>query len=171
MRTMLATLSSLALGLWLGALCFFGAVLAPVAFQLLPGLFPQNPPAAIHAAGTIVGASLTRLHYLGFACGLIFILLILVLSRFAHWHSYAPQTILVLAMLVLTAYSQFFIIPKMDTVRDAVGGEITAVPTNNPGRQIFDDLHRQSTHVETVIAGCGLVAFLLGGRPQKPRMI
>ena len=158
MRTFLATTSLLVLGLWLGALVLFGAILAPLA-------------AGIHAAGTVVGGTLVRLHWMGLICGIVFLLFTLVLSRFAHWHSYTPQAILVLVMLVLTAYSQFSIIPEMNTARDAVGGEITAVAENNPGRQIFDRLHNLSTRIEGIVLVCGLVAFMLGGRPQKPKFI
>ncbi len=167
MRNLLSTLSLLLLGLWLGALVFFGFV-AKVAFDSLPPLFP-NHPAGIHAAGLVVGGSLGWLHTLGLVCGIVFLLFTLVLSRFVHWHSYAPQALLVLAMLVLTAYSQFSIIPRMNTARDSVGGEVTAVAENNPGREIFDHLHQQSTHVEGAVLICGLVAFLFAGRPQKIR--
>lgn len=170
MRTFFAVTSLLVLGLWLGALIFFGAILAPVAFGSLPGLFPDHA-AGIHAAGTVVGGSLIRLHYMGLLCGLVFLVFTLILSRFSHWHSYTPQALLVLVMMVLTAYSQFSIIPEMNTARDSVGGEITAVPENNPGRQIFDRLHNLSTRVEGIVLVCGLVAFMLGGRPQKPRSI
>jgi hypothetical protein len=99
----------------------------------------------------------------------VFLLLSLVLSRFIHWHSYTPQMLLVLAMLVMTAYSQFSIIPRMNTARDSVGGVVDAVPVTNPGRQIFDHLHQQSTHLETAVLVCGVIAFMLGARPQKLR--
>ena len=169
MRTLLSTLSQLFLGLWLGGLLLF-VILAGYAFGTLPGLFSDHA-AGMHAAGLVVGGTLVRLHYLGLACGFIFLFLTLILSRFAHWHSYAPSALLVLVMIVLTAYSQFSIIPKMDTARDAVGGEITAVAENNPGREIFDHLHHLSTQVEGTIMVCGFLAFLLGGRVQKARPI
>ena len=165
MRNILSTLSLLLLGLWLGALVFFGFV-AKVSFESLPPLF-ANHPAGVHAAGLVVGGSLGWLHTLGLLCGVFFLLITLVLSRFVHWHSYTPQALLVLAMLVMTAYSQFSIIPRMNTARDSVGGEVTAVAENNPGRAIFDHLHQQSTHIEGAILICGLVAFLLAGRPQR----
>jgi hypothetical protein len=171
MRTLFATLSQLVLGLWLGSLVFFVAVVTRVAFfGPLRGLFP-NAAAGTHAAGLVVGGSLVGLHYLGLICGVLFILFTLILSRFAHWHSYTPQVLLVLVMMVLTAYSQFFIIPRMDTARDSVGGEIAAVPENNPGREIFDRLHVLSTRIEGAVVVCGFVAFLLGGRPRKPRTL
>jgi Domain of unknown function (DUF4149) len=157
MRTLFHSLVYLVLGLWLGALVFFGAVLAPIAFSQLPPLFP-TPAAGIHAAGMVVGGSLVRLHWIGLFCGLIF-LIVSVVAR-AHYRTILPQALLVLAMMLLTAYSQFSIIPRMDTARDSVGGNVDAVAANNPGRQIFDRLHQRSVHVESLILLCGLGALV-----------
>jgi hypothetical protein len=156
MRTLFHFLVYLVLGLWLGALVFFGAVLAPIAFSQLPPLF-ATPAAGIHAAGMIVGGSLVRLHWIGLFCGLIF-LVVSVLAR-AHYRTIIPQALLVLMMMLLTAYSQFSIIPRMDTARDSVGGNVDAVAANNPGREIFDRLHQQSVHVEALVLLCGLGAL------------
>ena len=82
MRTLFHSLVYLALSVWLGALVFFGAVLAPIAFTQLPPLFP-NPALGIHAAGLVVGDSLVRLHWIGLVCGLVS-LVVLVLAR-AHY--------------------------------------------------------------------------------------
>ena len=157
MRTLFHSLVYLVLGLWLGALVFFGAVLAPIAFSQLPPLF-ATPAAGIHAAGMIVGGSLVRLHWIGLFCGLIF-LVVSVLAR-AHYRTIIPQAVLVLVMMLLTAYSQFSIIPRMDTARDSVGGNVDAVAANNPGRQIFDRLHQRSVHVEGLVLLCGLGALV-----------
>jgi hypothetical protein len=157
MRTLFHSLVYLVLGLWLGAVVFFGAVLAPIAFSQLPPLFP-TPAAGIHAAGMVVGGSLVRLHWIGLFCGLIF-LLVSVVAR-AHYRTILPQALLVLAMMLLTAYSQFSIIPRMDTARDSVGGNVDAVAANNPGRQIFDRLHQRSVHVEGLVLLCGLGALV-----------
>jgi hypothetical protein len=157
MRTLFHSLVYLVLGLWLGALVFFGAVLAPIAFSQLPPLFP-TPAAGIHAAGMVVGGSLVRLHWIGLVCGLIF-LIVSVVAR-AHYRTILPQALLVLAMMLLTAYSQFSIIPRMDTARDSVGGNVDAVAANNPGRQIFDRLHQRSVHVEGLVLLCGLGALV-----------
>jgi hypothetical protein len=156
MRTLFHSLVYLVLGLWLGALVFFGAVLAPIAFSQLPPLF-ATPAAGIHAAGMIVGGSLVRLHWIGLFCGLIF-LVVSVLAR-AHYRTIIPQALLVLVMMLLTAYSQFSIIPRMDTARDSVGGNVDAVAANNPGRQIFDRLHQRSVHVEGLVLLCGIGAL------------
>ena len=157
MRTLFHSLVYLVLGLWLGALVFFGAVLAPIAFSQLPPLF-ATPAAGIHAAGMVVGGSLVRLHWIGLFCGLIF-LVVSVLAR-AHYRTIIPQALLVLVMMLLTAYSQFSIIPRMDTARDSVGGNVEAVAANNPGRQIFDRLHQRSVHVEVLVLLCGVGALV-----------
>jgi hypothetical protein len=156
-RTLFHSLVYLVLGLWLGALVFFGAILAPIAFSQLPPLF-ATPAAGIHAAGMVVGDSLVRLHWIGLFCGLIF-LVVSVLAR-AHYRSIIPQAVLVVVMMLLTAYSQFSIIPRMDTARDSVGGNVDAVAANNPGRQIFDRLHQRSVHVEALVLLCGLGALV-----------
>ena len=148
MRTLFHSLVYLVLGVWLGALVFFGAILAPVAFSQLP----------VHTAGLVVGGSLLRLHWMAFVCALVF-LVVIVLAR-AHYRSILPQAVLVLGMLVLTAYSQFSIIPRMDTARDSIGGNVDTVAENNPGRQIFDHLHQQSVRVEGLILICGLLALV-----------
>lgn len=157
MRTLFHSLVYLSLGLWLGMLVFFGAVLAPIAFSQLPPLF-ATPAAGIHAAGLVVGSSLVRLHWIGLFCGLVF-LLVIALGR-PHYRTVIPQGVLVLAMMVLTAYSQFSIIPRMDTARDSIGGNVDAVAEDNPGRQIFDQLHQRSVHVEGLILLCGLGALI-----------
>jgi hypothetical protein len=157
MRTLFHSLVYLSLSLWLGALVFFGAVLAPIAFSQLPPLF-ATPAAGIHAAGLIVGGSLVRLHWIGLFCGLIF-LVVIVVAR-AHFRTIIPAAVLVLAMMVLTGYSQFSIIPRMNTARDSIGGNVDAVAANNPGRQIFDRLHQTSTHVEGLVLLCGIAALI-----------
>jgi hypothetical protein len=157
MRTLFHSLVYLVLGLWLGALVFFGAVLAPIAFSQLPPFF-ATPAAGIHAAGMVVGGSLVRLHWIGLFCGLIF-LVVSVVAR-AHYRTIIPQALLVLVMMLLTAYSQFSIIPRMDTARDSVGGNVDAVAANNPGREIFDRLHQQSVHVEALVLLCGVGALV-----------
>jgi Domain of unknown function (DUF4149) len=156
-RTLFHSLVYLVLGLWLGALVFFAAVLAPIAFSQLPPLF-ATPAAGIHAAGMVVGGSLVRLHWIGLFCGLIF-LVVSVVAR-AHYRTIIPQAVLVLVMMLLTAYSQFSIIPRMDTARESVGGSVEAVAANNPGRQIFDRLHQRSVHVEGLVLLCGVGALV-----------
>ena len=168
MRSVLTTLSLLALGIWLGALVLFIQV-AAVAFSALPSLF-LNPAEGIHGAGVVVGGTLRHLHYMGLICGVLFLLFSFLLRARVKWHSVWPQAVLVLIMVVLTAYSQFSIIPRMDIAQAAGGGNVASLPESSPARAQFDDLHRQSVHVEGVVLILGFVAFLLAGRPHTLRL-
>jgi hypothetical protein len=74
----------------------------------------------------------------------------------------APMGLLV-AMLALTSYSQFGIIPAMERDRVAVGGVMDAVPHDNPAWVDFDKLHHRSTTVEGAVLLMGIaVVGLLG---------
>src|ERR1700759_1132761 len=148
MRSILTTLSLLALGIWLGALLLFVQV-AAVAFSALPALF-LNPAEGIHGAGLVVGGTLRHLHYMGLICGVLFLIFSFLLRPPRRWPAVVPQAVLVLIMVLLTAYSQFSIIPRMDTAQASVGGSvgIAALPESSPARVLFDQLHRQSVNVE-----------------------
>lgn len=157
MRAIFHFLVYLVLGIWIGSLVFFAAVLAPVAFERLPGLF-SNYAQGASAAGMMVGASLDRMHWMGIALGILFLIL-MVIGR-EHYRTIIPQVILVLIMLGITSYSQFSVIPRMDTARVSVGGNIQLVPQNNPGREIFENLHRLSEYLEAGVLAGGVLALL-----------
>jgi hypothetical protein len=169
MRSVLTTLSLLALGLWLGALLLFVQV-AAVAFGSLPPLF-LNPAEGIHGAGLVVGGTLRHLHYMGLICGVLFLVFSFLLRARVRWHSVVPQAVLVLLMVLLTAYSQFSIIPRMETAQASVGGSvgIAALPESSPARATFDALHRDSVHVEGLVLILGFIAFAFAGRPHSLR--
>ena len=167
MRSILTTLSLLALGIWLGALLLFVQV-ATVAFGALPPLF-LNPAEGIHGAGLVVSGTLRHLHYMGLICGVLFLLFSFLLKARVRWHSVVPQAVLVLVMVLLTAYSQFSIIPRMDTAQASAGGSVASLPESSPARIQFDELHRQSVHVEGIILILGFIAFGFAGRPHSLR--
>ena len=166
-RSALTTLSLLLLGLWIGAELMFIQV-AGVAFSRLPPLFP-NPADGVHGAGLVVAGTLAHLHYMGLALGLLFLAITALLRGFTRWHLLLPQALLVLVMLVLTAYSQFSVIPRMDTAQESAGGSVAALPESSPARATFDALHRQSVHLEAIVLVAGFAAFLLAGRPHALR--
>ena len=145
----------LSLVVWVGGGIFFAFVLAPTAFQVLP-----NP----HLAGNIVGRALARLHWIGIVSGVVFLISSLAHSRWMNGtaHVLAMRNLLVCAMLVLTLVSQFWIIPRMDTLRGSVG-DFAAVPLDNPQRVQFDALHAWSTRVEGAVLLLGLVVVYMAG--------
>jgi uncharacterized membrane protein len=140
----------LSLVAWIGGLIFFAFVLAPTAFQVLPNT---------HLAGNVVGRSLGKLHWIAIVSGIVFLMSSLVYSRMTAgtMHIFAQRHVLIVLMLALTLFSQFWIIPRMDTLRATVG-DFAAVPINDPARVQFDALHVWSTRVEGAVLLLGLVA-------------
>jgi hypothetical protein len=152
MTTVLRIVRLLALAVWVGGLVFFGFV-AKVAFTSLPDT---------HQAGIVVRGSLIELHRLGLGAGVLYLLCTLVLlgtQRDMHTIR-AAELLVVLAMLILTAYSQFSIIPQMEKDRAALGGEVTPATASAPEHKHFDRLHNVSVKVEGAVLIGGLL--LLG---------
>lgn len=144
----------LSLIVWIGGLIFFAFVLAPAAFSVLPSR---------HLAGTVVGRSLGALHWMGIVSGIIFLASSILYSQLTKGspHFFAARNVLICLMLALTLISQFGIIPRMDTLRASIGGEIDSVPADNPARMQFDALHVWSTRVEGGVFLLGLVVVYL----------
>jgi len=143
----------LALVVWIGGLIFFAFVLAPTAFQVLP---------STHLAGNMVGRSLVKLHWIAIVSGVVFLLSSLLYSRLADGtaHVFAIRHVLICLMLALTLFSQFWIIPRMDSLRAQVG-DFANFTLDNPARVQFDALHVWSTRVEGAVLVLGLVVVCL----------
>ena len=155
MKTLLRALILILIVLWLGGVLFF-PVVAATAFSSLSDT---------HAAGTIVGKCLRILHYEGLFAGTFLVVLLLAARRFrAYTRNIGLPVFFALAMLALTAYSQFWIIPKMEGYRIAAGGAIDAVSANDPNRIAFNRLHVVSERVEEGVLLAGLVLVVLVAR-------
>ncbi|HEY6337267.1 MAG TPA: DUF4149 domain-containing protein [Candidatus Sulfotelmatobacter sp.] len=143
----------LSLVVWIGGLIFFAFVLAPTAFQVLP---------STHLAGNLVGRSLGKLHWIAIVSGIIYLASSLLYSRLTDGtaHVFAGRHMLMCLMLALTLLSQFWIMPRMDTLRAQVG-DLASVPLDNPARVQFDALHVWSTRVEGAVLLVGLVVVYL----------
>lgn len=146
----------LSLVCWIGGLIFFAFVLAPTAFQVLP---------TTHLAGSVVGSSLVKLHWIAIVCGIVFLLSSLLYSRLCEGTTriFAMRHVFICLMLALTLISQFWIIPRMDVLRAQVG-DFATVPLNSPVRVQFDALHVWSERVEGAVLLLGLVAIHLTAR-------
>jgi hypothetical protein len=163
MKTLFRTVLYLALIVWLGAEIFF-PIVAAITFQTL---IPVT-----HAAGAIVGQLLRILHVMGLVSGMVALALLAVAPV---WNIYKPRAVLapmglLIAMIGLTLYSQFGIIPAMEQDRIAAGGSINAVDAANPSRLDFEKLHRRSVNVEGAILLLGLAAVVLVARAESTRL-
>ena len=152
MRAGLRVVRLLALVVWVGGLIFFAFVLAPVAFGKLP---------SSHEAGLVVGAALRVLHGMGLVAGMVYLTAALFGGRYGRRWWLGP--VLVVVMMVLTAGSQWGILPRMEVDRAAAGGDVAAVGVRDPARVDFDRLHRLSEKLEGGVLLLGLVAVGLLG--------
>ena len=135
LSTLRLFLALLALGLWLGALLFFAAGVAPNAFAVLG---PVTGGGAL--AGDIVGRALMTLHVLGLAFALAFLLATGGRRSPAHW--------LVWGMVALTIIAQI------------VGAEIHTLRASGlTATSQFRFLHGTSTLLEVGVFILGLIAF------------
>lgn len=146
----------LALIVWIGGIIFFAFVLAPAVFGVLP---------TRELAGNVVTRSLNTLHWMGIACGVVFLLSSIVYSqkKFARLKPFSLVNLLVLLMLVLTLISQFAITPKMHALRTEMG-TIDNVPVNDARRIEFNRLHGWSTRTESGVLFFGIVVVVLTAR-------
>ncbi len=145
----------LSLAVWIGALIFF-PVVAQTSFSVLP---------STHLAGLVVRDSLLKLHWMAFVSGLVFLVTSLVYNRrlIGRAHVFGLNHpglshVLIVSMLTLTAFSQFRIIPRMDTLR-ASAREIATRPSDDPIRQQFDSLHAWSTRLEGPVLILGMIVL------------
>jgi hypothetical protein len=160
MKTAIRAVILLLIALWLGGVLFF-PIVAINAFGSLSDT---------HAAGTIVAKCLRTLHYEGLFAGALIVILLMVAQVIdALPRSVAAPVIVTLLMLALTAFSQFSIIPRMETYRIAAGGSINAVPPADPNRIAFNKLHGTSVRVEegVLLAGIVLVVLVAANYPKS----
>lgn len=110
-------------------------------------------------AGAMVGYALGAMHIGGIICGLV-----LILARLARTKTFsslaAPAALCVLAMIALTAISEFTVSPKMAALR-AQMGSIQATAADSPLLVQFARLHRVSVSLESGVLLAGIAAMYL----------
>ena len=155
----LRALMLLALVTWIGGIIFFSFVLAPTVFTVLP---------TTKLAGDVVSVDLSKMHWMGFASGLVFLLAsiiyqAIVIKRDGRLGESRSKVIwathlLVIVMLALTWISQAVISPK---IRDLRREMATAQGISPEHRIQFDNLHAWSTRAEGGVFFCGLIVVVL----------
>jgi hypothetical protein len=162
MKTLLRTLLSCVLIVWIGAEIFF-PIVAAITFNTLR---PDT-----HTAGTIVGQLLRILHGMGLVAGVV---ALAVLALAPAWGIYKPRTVLapmvlLVVMIAATVYSQFGIIPAMDRDRNAAGGAIDTADITNLTTIHFNTLHQRSVVVEETVLLLGLATVVLVAWAESAR--
>lgn len=142
----------LALVVWIGGIIFFAFVVAPSLFAVLPT--PE-------LAGRVVSRDLSVVHWMGLISGAVFLLCSIAYNQIKHANArlFSSAHWLIISMLVLTAISQFGIIPRMHGIRAArTNGQ------NDSAQVEFQTLHRISVWIEGGVLVLGLVSVALISR-------
>jgi hypothetical protein len=128
----------LALGVWLGGMLVAGLA-APTIFSVLEG---WNPIEGRVLAGQVFGAILAKLHLMLYAAAVV-MLLTLTIRRLLGPKpvAYGVRASIIVLMLGLALASGFGIAPRVEAMQRDIGGSVAALPTTDPRRASFYQLH------------------------------
>lgn len=143
------------LGAWVGSILFF--------IVFTQGIFPVVNNNDL--TGTLVGYALGRLHIMGIAAGVVY-LLATVAAEKSVGGLVQPAALLVFFMLICTMISQYGVIARMDVLKLQMGS-VSATPADSPLRAAFDRLHLYSVRLESAVLLSGLVALFLAARQKS----
>ncbi len=151
MNNIFRALEFLGLSVWLGSDIFLSFVVAPGAFRVLAPNRDQ--------AGAIVGFALTKMHWIGIACGIV-VLLVRLLRTKSFASLVAPAAACVVVMIGLTLISQITVTPKMAALRTQMGS-IQATVADSPLLAEFGKLHQISVTLESGVLLAGIACMYL----------
>jgi uncharacterized membrane protein len=157
MTTLWRFLQFFSLGTWLGGILFFAAIVAPAAFGVISNR---------DQAGALTGLALGRLHMMGLVAGVVF-LIATAIEAGTPASLVRPAPLLVLAMIVLTFLSQFWVSESMAALRTQMGS-YDATPATSALRVSFDRLHKVSVRLEVAVLIAGITALVFASR--KPAL-
>jgi hypothetical protein len=112
----------------------------------------------------MVAYTLGRAHFIGIGAGIIYLVAnILSASTFPNIARLAA--IAVIIMLLLTVFSQFYVMAHLADLRTQMGS-VDRTPATDPLRAEFDKLHQWSVWVESVVLLLGIAAVYLTVRAK-----
>ncbi|MBI2369474.1 MAG: DUF4149 domain-containing protein [Deltaproteobacteria bacterium] len=146
----------LAVGVWVGSICFFSFVAAPTAFRVLPR----------EEAGKAVGAMFPKYYGLGVICGVVALATGVFAVGLGEWVGRAALLRLILLGLMLagTLYAGYVLLPKAEGVQQQIAALGSPPPEDHPLRVRFAQLHRRSVQLNAGVLVLGLAVVLLTAR-------
>ncbi|MEE9229994.1 MAG: DUF4149 domain-containing protein [Acidobacteriota bacterium] len=150
------TVNLAAIGAWIGAMLLFGAVVAPVAFKVLPNR---------ELAGAVVSRVLQRLTVAGLvvaaAAGIFALVQGLYGSGSGAWITRVAVAVLALSLLL----GSIWVSARMEGLRAEMGG-IEQVEDTHPLRLEFKRFHRLSVRLYMGTLLLALTLFILETRAR-----
>lgn len=145
------------LALWLGAAGFFSIAVAPAVFAVVP---------TRTLAGVVIGRLLPSIFYAGIATGALVIGLE-VASR-GQWE-WGGREIAGLVMIGACAIAQLFVGPRIDRLRNEIGGPLESLAVDDARRVAFGRLHGASVAWLGVAILAGIAALVIAARANSSR--
>lgn len=155
--TRVAGLEGLLLAGWLGASALFSLVVARAAFAVLPSRT---------LAGALVGRVLPVVFLTGIAVGIAIVALEWPSMRERWGRLVAGAT-----MAAACAIAQFYVAPRIERFRAALGGPLEALAPGDPQRAAFGRLHGISVAWLGVATLAALAALVLSWRALDARAV
>ncbi len=154
----------LALVFWVGGLLALGGIAAPAIFASLTS---AHALAGREMAGLAFGAVLRRFHLAAYISAGVMILSLVAMAVLGPRPArLAIRLGIVAVMTALTLYSGLIVSPRVERLRDAIGGPVAARPESDARRAEFGRLHGLSTLLLALSAAGGLVLLYWEARPN-----
>jgi hypothetical protein len=159
--SLLLTVHLAALALALGPPIFFGAIVAPAIFRVLP---------TRDMAAELTSPILSKACLLAEVAFGLLVLTSWVLTRGAasRWMRVLLTRIAVVGFFAALVIRQL-LIPAMDKIRLEAPGLIDSLPTADPARILLDRYHRLATGFFAAEIGAGLIVLVLTARLMSAR--
>jgi hypothetical protein len=155
--TLMTTLRSFLIALWLGAAVFFSAAVAQSAFAVLPSR---------EMAGAVVNKTLAILNYSGIIIGLILLATSIIKTEKAGRLKLWIEQGLLLFLTAACAFGQFVIGARLHNIREQIGRPIDELAADDPLRAAFGALHGYSVMVLAFAMLAALVVYFLMTRKR-----
>jgi len=150
-------LQLVALALWLGAAAFFSFGVAPAVFATLPSRT---------LAGAVVGRTLPIVFYAGIVVGA----LVVVLQAAGGRTALRDVTALCGCLIVVACgVAQFVVGPRIERLRQEIGGPIEVLSADDARRAAFGRLHGISVAWLGLAMLAAGVALVVAWRAQSPQ--
>ena len=146
----------LLLSAWLGAAMLFSAAVAPAAFAALP-------------SRTLAGALVGRVLPVVFIAGIVVAAISLGLDRAQRGRMPGVRRIALVVVAIACGAAQFYVGPRIESVRREINGPIEQLAPNDARRVTFGRLHAVSVGwlgLAMIAASTALVLASLSPREQ-----
>lgn len=147
----------LVVGVWMGGLLCFGAVLAPALFRVLT---PEQ-------AGSVVREVFPSLDVFALVAGVMLVALSVAHDGVPRSWLHRIRVVVLSVMFGCAAVSFWWVTPKMEALRRQANDSVSALPKEDPVRRQFGALHGVSATLMLAELAFGLGALALGPRSRR----